>query len=637
MIDIVRKAFASMLAICFMVLMLLTMTGCQEKTEEINDLFWEDFYAAHSPDEAVVLDDNYDINQASYGYLVKREQGYNGWYYGKYTAGVYHSAELKNGGWVAGNASLSDAWITSANSHSGARKYVNSRADGKVWINGTLKGDGNPGTVRLEIFNNQNQILETADIDCKDTIGIYYEVEVELNQGDELIFALIGEGCAHVNPMIVYNHAELVLRAQNQSGYWGDLMPYYNEEDGLMYMYYMTGDTSDLANPKIDLHLATSEDLFNFTEEEYEIKDCVERIVQLNIFDVPGSEMLDMETFPDGYRDTYRFFDEQIQRYRYVALSYYSRSGVIKCALSTGVSDDAEGLSWTQPAKILVNFPIFKQPECPWAMWINDRWYIGCSLWGTSDHNVGRCRYYIGDEGKGIDEQDWLNKEAHYIDGEDLCASQIIDVGGRYLMYGWIIMCYEDAYFPRTIDNGLWGGEMNVMREVYQLEDGTLGTRLPDTLKKMLCKGLVKSGENLTLESNSAELTGDFGSSYITYRADLTQASSVTATLISDGKEYEIILSKNEGKTNLQIMCKEDTTHPLAASYEIDADLDECNVIIISEGNVLEVFVNDKYALSARTSMFSGRFQKMTIAVEGTAKIVDWKICKLANSLNVYE
>lgn len=634
MTDQVRNAILVVLLVCFTAAAALSFAGCKK---EETDPFWDDFYAARAPYDAVTLTEDHDINQASYGYLAKREQGYNGWFYGDYSENEFRLAELKDGIWTIGDAALADAWITSTKSSSGARKLVNARETVEVQINGTLKGDGNRGTVHMEIYKNQEKILVTGEVDCRDTVGIYYETNIELGQGDELIFVLVGEGCAYVNPMVVYNHAELVLRAQNQTGYWGDLMPYYNEEDGVMYMYYMTGDTSDLANPKIDLHLATSEDLFHFTEQEFEVKDCVERIVNLNIFDVSGTEMLDFETFPDGYRDTYRFFDEQIQRYRYVALSYYSASGVIKCALSTGVSDDEEGLSWTKPAKILMNFPIFKQPECPWAMWINDRWYIGCSLWGTSDHNVGRCRYYIGDEGKGIDEQDWLNKEAHYIDGEDLCASQIVDVGDRYLMYGWIIMCYEEEYFPKTIDNGLWGGEMNIMREVYQTEDGTLGTRLPEALKKMLCKGVVKAGENVTLRDQEASLSGNFDASYITFHADLSQATGITATLTSGEKDYEVILSKSGGKTNLQIMCREDVNHPLAASYEIDGELGECDVIIISEGNVLEVFINDTYALSARTSMFSGGFQNMTITAEGVADITNWTIYKLANNWNVYD
>lgn len=115
----------------------------------------------------------------------------------------------------------------------------------------------------------------------------------------------------------------------------------------------------------------------------------------------------------------------------------------------------------------------------------------------------------------------------------------------------------------------------------------------------------------------------------------MQSSQSASATLVSDGKEYTVSIRAEDGKSVLTIGCPQDTTHPVAAVYDMAAG-QKFDVSIISEDNVLEVFVNDEYALSARTSMFSGRFEKLVLSSDGAAEFKNIKINKLANSADLY-
>ncbi len=259
-------------------------------------------------------------------------------------------------------------------------------------------------------------------------------------------------------------------------------------------------------------------------------------------------------------------------------------------------------------------------------------------MWGESAHNVGRFRYYIGDVGKGIDEQDWLDKQDYFLDGEDLCAAQAVDVGGKYLMYGWIVKCYEDAYFPKVTDNGLWGGTMNLPREIYQCDDGTLGLRVPEEVKSLMKKGVIAKADDGTLNDGAFKLIEkSFGSAYISFEANIAETKNTVLTLTSGNKNYDITFSVGGGKTDITIGCRSDLTHPVASYYTVDNELQHISADIIVEGNVIEMFINDRYALSARTSMFSGITDGVTFSSDGKCTLKNFTVNKLANRYDIYD
>lgn len=434
------------------------------------------------------------------------------------------------------------------------------------------------------------------------------------------------------------DNTEKLLHAQNPYGYWGDLIPYYNQEEQRLYMYYMIMKY-EYPYDGCTLHLSVSDDMFNFREDPYVVYDYINAAVNQDFrgLGIGIWDIFDLESFPDGPRDWYYFFDPQVNRWRYVALAYLHK-GPNRCALVTAVSDDETGLEWHQKATVLQYFPNLKEPECPCAMYIGDRWYIFCSLSGYSIHNVGRPRYYIGEAGKRIDEQDWTAKEAHYIDGEDVCASQIIDVGGHYLLYGWIPKCKDGEYFDGTNDFALWGGVMTFPREIYQREDGTLGTRIPKVLKKMLKKELLTSADGLRIDGETVTVCEqDAGSSCVSFQADVGDSEDFTVSLISAGKSYDLRFVRNDETTTISLGCKSDTGHPVYASYVTDERLTSLDVLILTEGTVTEVFINDTYSLTARTSMFSGSFEKVFASSDGKAEIKSFDLYRLANSENIYD
>ena len=79
--------------------------------------------------------------------------------------------------------------------------------------------------------------------------------------------------------------------------------------------------------------------------------------------------------------------------------------------------------------------------------------------------NVGRMCYRVGPENTLPQNVDWNNLEERYINGQDLHAAQLVQVGDKYYVYGWLNYKYNTS---------VWGGYLNTPVEVYQGEDGYL-------------------------------------------------------------------------------------------------------------------------------------------------------------------
>lgn len=606
----------------------LTLVSCHNNSNIpsiTEEEFFENFYHKEEQEDRYVLSDE-QVIKASYGYHKNDEQGYNNWFYHQKNKDGYSMLSYNPGKllWEGDNAIIKEDLMEGTNV---TRTYVIPK-EGTITIKGKITSLIEKSS--LVIYKNNEQIFpkdEDYQIDDFED-GYYIETSIEILENEQIHFVINGK--VSFNPIISYTDEEVLYQVPDW-GFYGDVHPFYY--DGIMYMYNLQGYLENPDNERLLWCLHESKDMFHYREIDYQVFDFVKNHYNATI-DVYES-IFDKETFQWGSRDMFLFYDHIAKKYVYFGLCYYrDRSS----CLGVRVSDDQEGMSWSTPMTSLRDFPIENDPECSQAMFINNRWYIFTSIWGESIHSVGRPMYLIGDEGKAFMDNDWSKKEMHYLDGEDLCAYQLVDIGGRYLMYGWIPKTSytntEEIYFNGERDHGLWGGNINMAREVYPNSDGTLSTKLDPKMKSLLNRGLCYQNNSLTPNTN---ISNTFKRSFVNFEVSMNNASQFSYVLNSQGKQYLITLEKISSGVYLTISCSQDKGHPLASMLRIGDRLqDKYKFDLIIDKSILEVFVNDQFCLTARTSMFDVN-HTVSFSSDGNAVIENLKINKLASLIDVYD
>lgn len=311
------------------------------------------------------------------------------------------------------------------------------------------------------------------------------------------------------------------------------------------------------------------------------------------------------EFFPGGTRDHSLFYDHDRHALRDTATAYYTNEhngcgqGMDCGVLITGPLND-------QPCeqRMLLHFPnpdrtlyTCREPECSQMLRMGDRWVLLTSLARQSVHWVGAPSLWIGQPGTPIDDQDWNAIQPVQLDGEDLCAAQLAVRGDRWLIFGWIPMNYRDQE---------WGGDLNLPREVYLLPDGRLGSRLdPDFAQRI-------QGETSVEEMRPAA-DGDFGMvSYAARRqrnfgvhADFAPAQSGVQGVIIDG-DNGITAELDRESRELRIVSRGQGREAFVFSrLTLDDGIcgEAMHMHVLYDEDIVEVFVNDRYALCARVNV----------------------------------
>lgn len=577
---------------------------------------------------------------ASYGYACMSEQGYNNWYY---YGGITDRVQMQyaDGAWSYSGASLSGAQMTPSSESDAVRRFV-APEDGEVLINGNIKSAKKAdGTSTFAIYKNGEQIYPqsgTVNVRGDDLTGYWFEFNTTLKKGDSVDFTVSGDVTLSCNPVVDYTlNSYDTLYYTPEWGYYGDLHEYYY--DDTVYLYHLR----NLPDNVWLWYMLETKDMFRYTEVPVYTTDFVKN--HYMAYEQTG-DLNDYDTFPAGARDCTKFWDEDINRYRYIGLSYIKNSGEVDCSLSMRTSDDETGLLWTSPAQSLRRFPTRKdgEPECAHFRKIGNRWYLLASISAQSVHGVGRLSYWMGGEGQTIDEVDWLNAPTYYLDGEDLCAAQVEWVDEKLYMFGWM---------PQNYAAGYWGGYKNLPREIFVREDGTLGAKLDTRAQSLLNKGkiAVASQDNTIVTDGNAtfasdgivlndggrvDLNGTFRSSYITFNVTMNGDEAGLVMSDASNRNYKVKLVRKQDGVYMQVGEATDNTHPVSSEIRI-GDLSETqfDVKVVVEGSIVEFFVNDSWALSARTSMgqeFSAGFYS-----KGNAVFSGFTVNRLAQLYDIYE
>lgn len=582
---------------------------------------------------------------ASQGYIKNTEQGYNQWYYYAVDQNEFVPMIYQDHAFRYGDIKMQDGVISIHGSHKSSRRFVAPLTANNVLISGTIRFDktNNDATdVSLKIYKNQDLIYPVNSdliVYKNDLIGKYFSFNTNLTKDDVIDFVVEGKGDIFFNPIVDYTNQSLdTLYKVPEWGYYGDIHTYYHND--VVNLFHLRNHP----NNYWEWYLWQTTDMFRYKEASVYTTDFVKN--HYMAYERAG-DLNDYKNYPAGARDGTLFYDEEIDRYRFITLAYKRNDHEIITDLTMRISSDAQGLIWTEPAIPLREFPTkaHGEPEVAAFRKIGNRWYLYASISGQSVHGVGKFSYWIGDEGKTIDQMDWKTLPTHTLDGEDLAAAQIEFLGDKMYLYGWM---------PRVYNAGYWGGFMNLPREVFQRDNGLLGTRLDVMAKQLLNKGLINSFTkentiiisgsatfdnemiNLMGQNNLVQVDGLFDSTFVTYKVDMKQSNQVGFILKDGSNTYRIILMKDGNKVFLRIESPNDPSHTLN-SYVIYEDPKDgiYDIQIIIEGSIIEFYVNDEIALSGRTRM--GRTYEAFIYSDKEAAFYDVDIHRLAQYYDIYE
>ncbi len=626
------------------------------------------------------------LYKASYGYIDNETQGYNGFYYRARENGKDTDMTINNGVWTGNGASMEGGVMRSTASVSAVRCFVAPvSGDAHVFGNPRLE-EGTKAKIRILL---DDTLIEEAEIG--DKTGIYHSRALALQKGQTLRFVCEGEAAVYWNPTVDYTGRGEESLHHAADGYYGDVHPFYDEKNNKLYMYYLsTGKQTENKKEQFASLLTTSGNFIRYEETPlsmdeknppeqelyyalgvYEDKDGNYRSSYGKGNYAGGSLSKDLLTWSNGaepYVDesdgflkyTYRvYFDKGVQSGRDPDIFYDKESGKYYCVVmnyySDAVDKGSKGLAlytagedgrYSTKATKLLDCTGRGDPECPQLKKIGDRWYLFYSIYGTGTAGgVGRLSYRIGDAGKAPEEVDWNSKTEYALDGGDLHAAQLCKVGNMYYMYGWI------NYTPQA---NVWGGYLNLAREVYQKPDGRLASRCDEYLTDLLNMGRVAVfGEENTTRSGmkaekgtftaesadaSAEMNGEFGRSLLFTHIDLPLDAEFAGVSVTEGnQDYRIGLTRTGGKLYLAVT--NDGNDPLGGTWiELSGETGTSfDLKVVLDGNFIEAFVNDEYSLTANTFLTGGSYRIGLTASGGGAKISGAEICKLADLNNIFD
>ncbi len=683
------KKFLNLISCILLIVIAFTVINCSgggetsKVDEEIPDkpmvLDYKDLYASEKTLSAPIV--GKAVYKASDGYVEKAEQGYNNFYYKYLKNNAYSEACVQNGVFLGEGAVLDGKVMTSVNDSYAVRAFV-APISGKAHIYGSPKPLNGNLSVKVIL---DSTILFDRKLAQSD--GVYHSSVVDLIKGQTVYFVLLGAGSAEWNPTIDYIMAEETNLHHTVDGFYGDVHPFYDESTKTMYMYYLsTGKQSGGYVPTYQSLLTTSSNMIQFNDTKIKMDENAppeqDLYYVLNVFkdaqgkyrsafgfgNYAGSSISDdlitwktgsspyIDSADDMLKYTYRvyfdqgvysgrdpdiFYDSESKQYYAIVINYYTSAGANgKKALSIYKGDENGVFSTTSTQAL--DFTGKGDPECPQIKKIGDRWYIFYSEYGTgTSGNVGRLAYRVGDKGVAPENVDWQSKKEMYLDGADLHAAQICQVANYYYMYGWI------GYTPHS---SVWGGYLNLPREVFVKDDGSLGTRLDKELTKLLNKGLVASLSNdnalingftqsnqkftSTQQNATAQFGGTFDRSFI--KTNVTMDGTAVGVKITSGNAtyYVGVFAKN-GKKYLAVT--RDWDNPLQGVYqEIDhLDILDKQLKIVCDGQFIEAFIDDTYSLTAHTNL--GSEYAISAMANTGCSLDNFNIYRLADYNNIFD
>lgn len=607
-------------------MLLLGGTSCKKENKNEDVFSYDDLYKSVYK-EPFNLNDN-KSSKPLYGFTKNTYQGFNNWYF-LYDDLKEMNFDKNKGAFVGNNNILKENEITLKGKVT--LKYI-AEFSGESFIYGFVKHDKNSKkSADLKVYL-KNNVVFTKTISNVETDGIYFESsKFNLNVNDEILIEISSEDALiHFEPVITSNSSnnESLYHLNDFNEQYGDVFPWYNEEEHTLYMRYLYSPDATNGDFYNQIDLSTNLVRMKTYPEagNYEIWEKQRQNYDLNfVFDC--NRFIDRTEYTYGIRDCMLYRDKENGRFLLIGGCYRTFSGPIwDSDLMIYASDDDMALSWSKPGVPVETNIKSHLPECPSLLKIGDRWYTFVSMSHITTHQIGALQYRIGDKDKDCLDVNWMNKDVYYLDGEDLCAARPTKVGDKTYMWGWITASYDGVPMKP------WAGYLNLPREVVQRSDGSLGGRMNPGLEKFLNYGKLVDTPKIELTSNNMTIVRNNNyRNLVKFNASLKNTNEVSYCIVQNKKLYKVSLIKENNEVLMQISSPDDSKHKINSTLKVHSPSTDDNyeIKIVIDGRIIEFFVNDDNALSASTSMIKTDAYDSYLLSSGDTSISNFKIYRL--------
>ena len=314
----------------------------------------------------------------------------------------------------------------------------------------------------------------------------------------------------------------------------------------------------------------------------------------------------------NDFRDPFVFYNEQIGRYSMLLVSRKKNCGYTAGFTAHYTSEDLK--NWTYSGEFFAP-NMYHTHECPDLFKMGDWWYLVFSEY--SDRRL--TRYVMSKSINGP----WLIPSDDVFDSSAYYAAKTASDGDKRYIFGWASTKQDHA----DCGGWMWGGNLTV-HEIVQREDGTLGCKLPESLKNIgELKAEIKEPFSISNISGKAEklLFTNTADTYridaeIKFDGDVKQFGLAFASsfVTKHGYKYEFFPKKN--KVEFASITAPVTGRNMERHIILDTNKN-VKLTLIVDGSICVLYVNEEIALTSRFYSPAGKDVSL-FAVGGSAEIV---------------
>lgn len=244
-----------------------------------------------------------------------------------------------------------------------------------------------------------------------------------------------------------------------------------------------------------------------------------------------------------------------------------------------------------------------REPEVPQIFSIDEKWYLLASIHTGTE--VGKPSYWMSDAPSGP----WTAALTDSLDGQHLQAANVGFDGERWLLFGWIPLTTEQTHGHYT-----WGGHLAFPREIYPLPNGELGVRLEPAFAAAVRGSLLFDSATTHVTAISGSWSVEDGFHYrasdgdglldlgdLDARVDVdivfTPSTDTRIVALRLNDHYEASIDLHDQLLSIGTLW----TAPIQyANLPVSVEPGRIQMRILIEKDMVEMFVNDRYALAAR-------------------------------------
>lgn len=359
------------------------------------------------------------------------------------------------------------------------------------------------------------------------------------------------------------------------------------------YMIFYTGHNPHLraqGKPEQKILRAVSKDMIHWKKDKHFVLEAP-----------PWLEMHD-------FRDPFVFYDEENKRYCMLIAGRLKNKDPIDSKGVTLVAFSSDLTQWEVSRLPFYAPHAYFTHECPDLFKMGDWWYLVFSEF--TDKVVTTYRMSRSPYGP------WITPKVNNFDGHAFYAAKSVWDGRRRILFGW--NCIKQG--ERDNAPWQWGGTI-IPHEIVQAKDGTLYVRCPDEVRNsyslscQIADGFrmgdicEKDGEyTMSGEGKCVQMFGEMPKNCkieLFFRTEDDRGDFGVILRESDdlGKYYVVRFEPKFNRMAFDKFPREENTRHIQIDVERYCPIaigEENKLTLIAEDSVLEVYVNDRVAMSTR-------------------------------------